>query len=180
MYNKFVVFDVETPNKSNSRMSSIGISVIENGRITDKFYSLINPEQKFDTFNSKLTKISEETVKDEPKFPEVWNQIEGLMSDGILVAHNATFDLNVLKKCLQHYKIKWRSYTSYLCTVQIGRKIFPGMKHNLNVMCKHYNIQLDHHKASSDSHACAEILLHYLNDEELYFPRYIMCKSLID
>jgi len=106
MYNKFIVFDVETPNKSNSRMSSIGISVIENGVITDKFYSLINPEQKFDTFNSKLTKISEETVKDAPKFPEVWNQIEELMSDGILVAHNATFDLNVLKKCLQHYKIK--------------------------------------------------------------------------
>ena len=36
------------------------------------------------------------------------------------------------------------------------------MKHNLNVMCDYYGIALDHHQADSDSHACAEILLRYI------------------
>ena len=41
---RFVVFDVETPNRMNHRMSAIGITVIEDGVLTDNFYSLINPE----------------------------------------------------------------------------------------------------------------------------------------
>ena len=52
----------------------------------------------------------------------------------------------------------------YACTVLIGRKHLPDMKHNLNVMCDYYGIPLNHHKADSDSHACAEILLRYFAD----------------
>ena len=86
------------------------------------------------------------------------------MSSGILVAHNAVFDLGVLKSCLQHYEIEWKPSVKYACTVQIGRKLLPDMKHNLNVMCDYYGIALNHHKADSDSHACAEILLRYFAD----------------
>ena len=49
----------------------------------------------------------------------------------------------------------------YCCTVQIGKKMLPGISHKLNDLCDHYGIELDHHKADSDSHACAEILLKY-------------------
>ena len=42
---RYIAFDVETPNRFNSRMSAIGISVLENGRIVDSFYSLVDPEQ---------------------------------------------------------------------------------------------------------------------------------------
>ena len=48
---RFVVFDVETPNRWNNRMSAIGISVIEDGRIIDEFFSYVNPETDFDWFN---------------------------------------------------------------------------------------------------------------------------------
>ena len=86
------------------------------------------------------------------------------MDSGILVAHNAVFDLSVLKACLTAYNITWKKSVRYLCTVQAGRKLLPDMKHNLNVMCEHYGISLDHHKADSDSRACAEILLRYIAD----------------
>jgi len=89
----------------NNRMSAIGITVIEDGKIADEYYSLVNPESQFDSFNTRLTGISGKTVRNAPAFPEVWKQIEPMMSDGLLVAHNA---------------------------------------------------------ASSDSHACAEILLRYI------------------
>ena len=159
---RFVVFDVETPNRWSDRMSAIGITVIENGEITDEFYSLVNPETHFDYFNVQLTGISEETVRNAPTFPEVWAQIEPTMSSGLLVAHNAVFDMSVLKKCLWGYGIAWKPYVRYLCTVQMGKRVLPGMSHKLNDLCAHYGICLDHHRAASDSRACAEILLRYL------------------
>ena len=86
------------------------------------------------------------------------------MSSGILVAHNAVFDLGVLKKCLDYYEIEWKPYVRYICTVQTGRRVIPGISHKLNDLCDHYGIALDHHHAASDSLACAEILLRYIND----------------
>ena len=159
---RFIVFDVETPNHYNNRMSAIGITVIEDGVISEEYYSLVNPETHFDDFNVRLTGISEETVWDAPAFPELWEEIEPIMSSGLLVAHNAVFDIGVLKKCLGHYEIDWKPYVRYACTVQMGRRLLPGMKHNLNVLCDYYGIGLQHHHAASDSHACAEILLRYL------------------
>ncbi|MBR1761792.1 MAG: 3'-5' exonuclease [Eubacterium sp.] len=160
--NRFIVFDVETPNRRNNRMSAIGISVIEDGIIVDEYYSLVNPEASFDYFNTMLTGIDEDMVSDSPNFAELWDEIEPIMSSGMLVAHNAVFDLGVLKKCLADYGIDWRPYSRYLCTVQIGRRELPGISHKLNDMCDYYGIELIHHQAASDSHACAEILLNYM------------------
>ena len=159
---RFIVFDVETPNRFCDRMSAIGITVIEDGAIVDGFYSLIDPETYFDYFNTVLTGIGEETVVGAPTFPQIWERIEPIMSSGLLVAHNAVFDMGVLKKCLKDYQIEWKPYARYICTVQMGRRLLPDMKHNLDVMCGYYNIPLDHHKAESDSRACAEILLRYI------------------
>ena len=162
MEQRYVVFDVETPNRYNSRMSAIGVSVIEGGRIVRDFYSLVDPEQPFDWFNVQLTGINEETVFDAPSFPELWPKLEPLLSSGILVAHNASFDMGVLRKCLLSYEITWKQTVRGLCTVVMGRSLLPGRSHKLNDLCAFYGIALQHHRADSDSHACAEILLRYL------------------
>lgn len=159
---RFIAFDVETPNRYNSRMSAIGISVVEDGHITDDFYSLVNPEQPFDWFNTQLTGISEESVADAPTFPVLWEQIEPIMSSGILVAHNASFDMGVLRRCLGDYGIDWTLTAKALCTVTMGRNLLPGISHKLNDLCAYYGIHLNHHRADSDSRACAEILIRYM------------------
>ena len=161
---RYIVFDVETPNRYNNRMSAMGISVVEDGEITEEFFSYVNPEAPFDRFNTLLTGIHAGTVAGAPTFPELWERIEPLMSSGILAAHNAVFDLGVLKKCLQDYGIAWKDTVKYCCTVQMGRRVLPGISHKLNVLCDYYGIPLDHHKADSDSHACARILLRYFAD----------------
>lgn len=159
---QFTVFDVETPNRMNNRMSAIGITIIEDRQIEKEFYTLVNPETHFDPFNTMLTGISEESVRNAPSFPEVWEKIEPYMSGGLLVAHNAQFDMGVLKKCLLAYEIEWKPCAHYICTVQMGRRLLPGISHKLNDLCDYYGIALDHHKADSDSRACAQILLRYL------------------
>lgn len=160
----YVVFDVETPNRYNNRMSAIGVTLVKDGKIYKECYTLINPEQEFDYFNSKLTGITAEMVADKPTFPELWPMLEPYLSWGLLVAHNAAFDMGVLKKCLQSYGIEWKNYAHYACTVQMGRKHQPGMSHKLNDLCDYYGIELEHHRADSDSHACAEILINYLEE----------------
>ena len=47
----YIVLDLETPNRYNNSMSSIGIVVVEDGKVVDELYSLINPEAEFDSFN---------------------------------------------------------------------------------------------------------------------------------
>ena len=159
---RYVAFDVETPNRYNNRMSAIGIAVVEDGRIADTFFSLVDPEQPFDWFNAQLTGINEETVFDAPSFPELWPRLEPLLSSGILAAHNASFDIGVLRKCLESYEIAWKPYVRGVCTVTMGRSLLPGIGHKLNELCEHYGICLKHHRADSDSHACAEILIRYM------------------
>lgn len=173
MNKTYVVFDVETPNSFNNRMSAIGITVVENGEITDRFYSLINPEQPFDYFNERLTGICEEMVTYEPTFEEIWSTLKNYFDKGILVAHNAPFDMGVLSACLSHYEIEWKNKAQYLCTVQVGRRVFKALPNRrLNTICDFLGIDLNHHNACSDSDACAEILRFYL-DNEVDLERYI-------
>ena len=159
---RYIAFDVETPNRFNSRMSAIGISVVEDGQIVGSFYSLVDPEQPFDWFNTQLTGIDSRAVRGAPTFPALWERIEPIMSSGLLVAHNAGFDMGVLKKCLHDYGILWRPQVPGLCTVRMGRRLLPGISHRLNDMCAYYSIDLAHHRADSDSMACAQILLRYM------------------
>ena len=143
-------------------MSAIGIAVVEDGKVAEEFFSFVDPEETFDVFNTELTGISADTVAGAPTFRELWPRIKPLMSGGILVAHNAPFDLGVLKKCLADYNIRWKDRALYACTARIGRAVLPNMGHRLNDLCRYYNIGLDHHKADSDSRACAEILIRYM------------------
>lgn len=92
------------------------------------------------------------------------NGVGSLLDDMIKSSNNLNAQLGT-----------WKTSAEYLCTVQIGRRVLPDMKHNLNVMCDHYGIALDHHQADSDSRACAEILLRYMEsgvDVSKYVKRY--------
>ena len=160
---RYIAFDVETPNSYNHRMSSIGVAVIEQRHIVETFSSLIDPETHFDAFNISLTGISPEMVETAPTFAELWEEIGETMFSGILVAHNAAFDMRVLSRCLMHYEIDVPRTAKYLCTVTMGRKCFPSLpNHKLDTLCRCRGIELDHHRADSDSLACASLLLDYM------------------
>ncbi|WP_458863627.1 3'-5' exonuclease [Acidaminobacterium chupaoyuni] len=163
MKDRYIAFDVETPNYANDRISAIGISVVEEGKITDEFYSLVNPETHFDLFNIQLTGITPQMTANQPSFPQLWQKILPLMGSGLLIAHNAPFDMGVLAKCLNHYEIEWQPVAHYACTCAMGRVCYPNLyNHKLNTLCDHLRLDLDHHNAGSDSRACAELLMDYM------------------
>ena len=163
MGQRYIAFDVETPNSRNHRMSAIGVAVAEDGVITEEFSTLVNPETHFDLFNISLTGITPEQAAEAPTFAGLWPKLRPVFDSGLLIAHNAPFDMSVLAKCLHAYGIPWWARVDYACTVQMGRKCCPSLpNHRLNTLCEHYGIALDHHRAGSDSRACAELLLRYL------------------
>ena len=93
----------------------------------------------------------------------LWQLLEPMLCGSILVAHNAPFDLRVLASCLHDYHIDWQPEAAYLCTCQMGKRAYPYLpNHKLNTLCDHLQLSLDHHKAGSDSRACALLLLNYL------------------
>ncbi len=159
---RYVAFDVETPNARNHRMSAIGVCVVEDGEITRRFYTLVNPETYFDAFNIRLTSITPAMVRDKLTFAQLWPLLEPLLDRGILLAHNAVFDLGVLARCLKDYGIDWKPRAEYACTVRMARRLLPEMEnHRLNTMCDRFHISLRHHNAGSDAEACARLLLEY-------------------
>ncbi len=164
MENRYIVFDVETPNSANSRMSAIGITVVENGMIVDELSTLVNPETWFHAFNIRLTGITPAMAEAAPDFGQLWPALEPILSSGLLVAHNAPFDMGVLAKCLRAYCIDWRDTVWYACTCRMGRRVYPQLpNHKLDTLCAYLDIDLDHHQAGSDSRACAEILIDCLD-----------------
>ena len=163
MIERYIAFDVETPSHANDRMSAIGIAVVEGGRIVEEHEALVDPEVPFDLFNIRLTGIGPDQVAGAPTFPALWREIRPLMDSGVLVAHNAPFDMSVLAKCLRGYGICWRPTVRYACTCQMSRRLLPRLPdHRLDTLCRYLDVPLDHHRAGSDSRACGELLLHYL------------------
>lgn len=163
MDERYVAFDVETPNAQNRRMSAIGVCVIEQGQIVQELDTLVDPETHFDPFNVALTGITPEMERGQPTFAALWQLLEPMLRGSVLVAHNAPFDLRVLASCLHDYHIDWQPEAAYLCTCQMGKRAYPYLpNHKLNTLCDHLQLSLDHHKAGSDSRACALLLLNYL------------------
>ncbi len=165
----YCVLDVETPNRNNDRISSIGISVVFQDKIINSFGGLINPEVGFDPFNVHLTGISPANVADAPTFPAMWDKIKPCFENTVLVAHNAPFDLRVLCKTMDAYGIPIPAGGfQYLDTVGLARRALPHLpNHKLDTVCQYYRIPLHHHRADSDSLACAQILLRLFRDPML-------------
>lgn len=162
---RYFVFDVETPNWSNDRISSIGFVLIEDDQITKTGEYLVNPEARFHDKNIELTGITPNAVKDAPLFPEVWTKLTPLVDGSILVAHNARFDLGVLEKTAAAYDLALPA-VSYLCTMELARDYLPFLSHyKLNNLCDYYGIALNHHQAGSDALGCAKILLHLMDTQ---------------
>ncbi len=141
-------------------MSAIGVTAVEDGQIVERFYSLVNPETDFAWFNVSLTGITPEMTAGAPTFPQLWTRLEPLLDSGLLVAHNAPFDMGVLAKCLRDYGIGWHARVDYACTCQMGRRCYRDLpNHRLDTLCDYLGIDLRHHDAGSDSDACAAILI---------------------
>ena len=153
----FVVFDLETTGAKTPpcRITEIGAYRVQKGKITEEFQTLINPETPIPMFISQLTGISDQMVKNAPKFHEIAADFLDFIGDSVLVAHNAHFDMRFLNHEIGRIHTDYRVANAHLCTVKISRKLLPNIEnHRLNTVANYYSISLvNHHRATDDARA---------------------------
>ncbi|MEH7093438.1 ATP-dependent DNA helicase DinG [Neobacillus vireti] len=163
MLNKFVVIDLETTGntpKKGDRIIQFAAVVIENGKITEQFSSLINPQKPIPVFIEELTGINDEMVKDAPLFTEITEKVQSLLEGAYFVAHNVLFDLSFLQEELLQAG-SGGFYGSVLDTVEMARILYPTAdSYKLSDLAEKENLSHDRpHQADSDALVTAELFL---------------------
>ncbi|MES2801936.1 MAG: exonuclease domain-containing protein [Bdellovibrionota bacterium] len=156
----YVVVDIETTGGSGTfhRITEIGAVKMQNGKIIEEFQTLINPGRPIPKFITGITGISNEMVKDAPKFSDIADKLYAFTKGAIFVAHNVRFDYGFIQKEFQRLETSF--VRPLLCTVQGMRKHYPGLQsYSLKNLCVNFNISLEqHHRAMFDAKAAAELL----------------------
>lgn len=156
----FTAIDFETANGMRNSACAVALVKVINNRVVEEYQSLINQENTwFRPDFIALHGITAEMTASAPSFVELWPILTTFIGDLRLAAHNAAFDICVLKKMLEDNGIKW-GLPEYYCSLEIARSTWPDLRaHSLDVVAEYLGIDLDHHNALSDARACAAILL---------------------
>ena len=162
----FVALDFETATSEATSACEIGVALVENGRVTATAGWLIRPPQwpHFHPINVSIHGIRPADVATAPSFTDLWPELRRWLDAGhALVAHNAAFDVRVLRAALAHGRLPVPA-GRYACSVQFARRLWPALvNHKLPTVCHHHAIDLTrHHRAEGDAVACAEITLRAL------------------
>lgn len=157
--------DFETATGKRNSACSLALVMVQNSKIVDNFYSLINPQTEFSPYNIAIHHITPSMVQNAPTFGQLWPQIaQYYQRDYLIIAHNAGFDNGVLKACVSDAGYAVPQFLS-IDTVKTSRQFFPEWpSHSLDACCNNLGINLlHHHDALEDSVACAKILLEQEN-----------------
>lgn len=156
----FVAIDVETANPDQASICQIGVVVFDDGVVTSVWERVINPEDDFDGFNVSIHGISEADVIDAPTFPDVVNELQGFLSEKIVVSHTA-FDRVALNRAAAKYSLPQLSCI-WLDSAKIVRRTWPTFAqsgYGLKNVAASLGLVFDHHLAKEDARAAGEIVL---------------------
>lgn len=164
----FVAIDFETANEKRNSACSLGITVVENNKIIEEKYWLIKPyEMRFEPMNIWIHGIKPEDVENEKTFLELWSEIKPYLEGKLVVAHNASFDMSVLRKTLDSYNINYPTL-NYFCTMVMSRNFYSYLENSkLNTINDHLGYKFNHHNASADASACANVVVKALEELEI-------------
>lgn len=159
----FTAIDFETMTGERTSACAIGVARVVDGIIVEKYFSLLKPIPDDRTKNNALVNgITPEMVKNAPTFKEAWAQLQYLLDNQVLVAHNSDFDEDVLYKVCEYYGIN--------CHVINFIDTYKLTALSLDKACTEMCLPLDsHHDALCDAVACAEIYIK-INGGEIIVP----------
>jgi DNA polymerase-3 subunit epsilon len=162
----WTAIDFETASRERASACALGLAVIEGDRIVERRDWLIQPPGNyFEPWNTRIHGIHADLVAQEPEFDQVWPEIEPYLRGAVVLAHNAIFDIGVLRSSLARYGLETPLTAGYQCTVRMSRRVWPHLpNHRLSSVCRHCGIELEHHVAASDAAACASIALRCLEE----------------
>lgn len=172
---RVIVFDTETTGMNEGaggvhighRVIEIGCIELVNRRPTGRTYHVyIKPDRLVDPEAIEVHGITDEFLQDKPSFHEIVGDFLAFITGAELVAHNASFDISFLD---HEFRLLNRGLpeTKEICKITdslaIAKKLFPGKRNNLDVLCGRYGIDNSHrtlHGALLDAEILADVYLY--------------------
>lgn len=166
---RYCIFDLETTGLS-SRFDYIiefGGVIVENREVKKKLQMFIKPPVALSAFTTNLTNITDDDLKDALPFDKACEEILEFIGDSVLVAHNASFDVNFLNDALVSVGRKPLD-NPVIDTLDLSYSLHADRKaHRLGNVARIYNIKYDEevaHRADYDAQVLSDVYLNMLND----------------
>lgn len=171
-----IVLDTETTGfdpKTGDRLIEVGCIEIEDLLPTGRmFHRLVNPERLIPPDAIRVHGITDDKVRDAPRFHEIAADLLEFIGDAPLIAHNANFDRNFIDFEFGRIGQKAPPQDRWIDTLQLAQKRFPGMANSLDALCKRFKISLVErtlHGALIDARLLAEVYLELRGGKERAF-----------
>jgi len=162
----FTAIDFETANGSPASPCAVGLVKVAEGKVVDTYSTLIQPPYPNDWFaagNIRVHGINPIDVKDAPSWEQALAEMVAFISGDDLIAHNAGFDMGVLKASASLIDATLPDLR-YGCSLIMARKTYNLESYRLNQVAFAIGLEeFDHHDALADSDACARIVIHMAN-----------------
>jgi len=158
----FTAIDFETANGFRGSPCAVGLTKVRGGHVVDEASWLMRPPANHDHFeyhNVRIHGIRAEDVAGAPRFGELFPEIGAFIGGDVLAAHNAAFDLGVIRSGLEVSGLPGPAY-DYVCTVMLSRRCYSLVSNSLPFAAEEAGVPLvNHHDAAEDARACAGILI---------------------
>ncbi|KAB7742949.1 hypothetical protein GA707_14940 [Nostocoides sp. F2B08] len=158
----FTAIDFETANSYRGSPCAVGLIRYRNGQPVDERRWLIRPPEQVDyfaPFNVALHGIDADTVRGAPRWQTVLPAIVDYIGDDVVVAHNAGFDIGVIRYACAVDNIEWPEMR-FLCTLVMSRRAIRLPSYRLPFVCEAVGFEMgDHHDPLADARAAGRIIL---------------------
>jgi len=154
----FVVIDVETACSRVSSICQIGIVGFHDGQEIFAYETLVDPQDEFTYFNTRIHGITSDHVAGQPSFAHIHAVVDSHLSGRITVAHS-NFDKGALASACQIHD-RAPIQTTWLDSVRVAKRAWPHLpSHRLNVLSKYLGVRHKHHDALSDARAAGMVVV---------------------
>jgi len=161
-----VVFDFETTglDASQEQIIEIGAIRLRNWEPVAEYSQLVNPGEILSDTVVKLTGLTNEDLKDQPPIEQVFDGFLKFISNGLLVAHNAEFDMAFLVQTAHRlgYDLSWPAF----CTLKMARTLLPELESkNLDTLASYYDLSFEaRHRSIGDVKVTCAVLKAMVDD----------------
>lgn len=160
----YVAIDFETANTDPDSACSVALVRFIDGKEVGSVSSLICPAKMYfiPEWTEEIHHISYDDVRDKPQFPEIWDTVAAPFLAEVpglpLVAHNARFDMSVLRSCMEYYGMPVLKL-HYFDSLKVAQRTWPELEcHRLTYLGEKFLIEYNAHEALDDARTCGKII----------------------
>ena len=171
LHEPLIVLDFETTGlraEAGDRITEVGLVRMENGRIVERYQSLVNCGVRVPDYITAYTGITQRMVDTAPPVAQVMREVATFIDATPVLAHNASFDQRFfLRECRRQSMSL--VVEPFICSLRLARRVYPELdSHSLGVLA--HRLQLRScgafHRAAADAEMTAQLMQRMAQDIE--------------